>query len=89
MDKQVNKYSVLQCTGCGFTQEFEMPQYASRKHFYCPDCRKAHQSRKEECCIYCSYGSVPCPQQQVRLSQLHHAGETINANFLNNAADLL
>ena len=65
MDKQVKKYSVLKCAGCGFTQEFEMPLYASRKHFYCSNCNAVHESKSDECCIYCSYGTVPCPKEQL------------------------
>jgi hypothetical protein len=61
--------STITCAGCGSTLRCKMPLHASRTHFECPHCKAVFKTGEEECCIYCSYGSVPCPSAQLNGSR--------------------
>nr|CCA81611.1 conserved hypothetical protein [blood disease bacterium R229] len=32
----------------------------------CPGCHALLRPRPGDCCVFCSYGSVPCPPVQLR-----------------------
>ncbi|HET8553882.1 MAG TPA: GDCCVxC domain-containing (seleno)protein [Rhodanobacteraceae bacterium] len=56
--------STLTCPACGHQQQETMPTNACR-HFY--ECRHCHTLLKPlpgDCCVFCSYGNVPCPPVQ-------------------------
>lgn len=56
--------SVITCPRCGHRATEEMPTNACRYLYECAVCRALLKPRKGDCCVFCSYGSVPCPPVQ-------------------------
>lgn len=56
--------SVLTCPECGHSQEEEMPEDACVRFYDCPGCQAVIGPHAGDCCVFCSYGSVPCPPIQ-------------------------
>ncbi|WP_367304868.1 GDCCVxC domain-containing (seleno)protein [Ralstonia mannitolilytica] len=58
--------SVLTCPRCGHAQLERMPTDACQFFYACPNCRTLLRPKPRDCCVFCSFGSVPCPpiQQQ-------------------------
>ncbi|WP_081604569.1 GDCCVxC domain-containing (seleno)protein [Nafulsella turpanensis] len=66
MEVQLN--SVLICPSCGFEKEEVMPEDACQYFYACEDCKTVLKPKEGDCCVYCSYGSVPCPPIQLKKS---------------------
>ena len=60
--------SVLTCPACGQTSLERMPTDACLFFWNCPLCGARIQPKKGDCCVFCSYGSVPCPPVQAARS---------------------
>jgi hypothetical protein len=58
--------SVLTCPNCGVTHAEVMPTDACRFFYECSACGAKLRPRAGDCCVFCSYGSVPCPPVQAR-----------------------
>ena len=58
--------SVLTCPQCGFAQQEAMPTDACQFYYQCSNCDALLRPRAGDCCVFCSYGSVPCPSIQER-----------------------
>ncbi|MDC6177182.1 hypothetical protein C2I33_16815 [Ralstonia solanacearum] len=58
--------SVLTCPHCGLAWPQTMPTDACVFFAECPGCRALLRPRPGDCCVFCSYGSVPCPPIQLR-----------------------
>uniref|UniRef100_A0A832I4K7 Uncharacterized protein n=1 Tax=Eiseniibacteriota bacterium TaxID=2212470 RepID=A0A832I4K7_UNCEI len=56
--------SVLACPMCGARSEETMPENACVFFYECPSCSARLRPRPGDCCVFCSYGSVPCPPVQ-------------------------
>ncbi|CAN5921879.1 hypothetical protein BH24BAC1_BH24BAC1_27460 [soil metagenome] len=56
--------SVITCPICGHCQEEQMPTDACQFFYACGHCLEVLKPLKGDCCVYCSYGSVPCPPVQ-------------------------
>ena len=56
--------STITCPHCGFKQEEEMPTDACRYFYECGQCKSILKPVNGDCCVFCSYGSVPCPPVQ-------------------------
>jgi hypothetical protein len=56
--------SVLTCPSCGFRQVERMPTNACLFFWDCPRCGARARPLAGHCCVFCSYGSVPCPPMQ-------------------------
>ncbi len=56
--------SVITCPVCGFKKEEEMPTDACEFFYQCTKCKTILRPKEGDCCVYCSYGSVPCPPIQ-------------------------
>ena len=56
--------SIITCPDCGFSRTETMPQDACIWYWECPACRALVRPKPGDCCVYCSYGSVPCPPVQ-------------------------
>ncbi len=57
--------SVIACPSCGHRSEETMPTNACLYYYECTGCRKMLKPKSGDCCVFCSYGSVPCPPVQV------------------------
>ena len=56
--------SVLTCPECGFSKEETMPVDACQFYYDCGNCRGVLRPKAGDCCVFCSYGTVPCPPVQ-------------------------
>ncbi|NQY88230.1 MAG: hypothetical protein HRT51_10880 [Colwellia sp.] len=63
MTKIITK-STLTCPECGQRELLEMPTDACQWFYQCTTCKTLLKPLKGDCCIFCSYGSVPCPPIQ-------------------------
>ncbi len=57
--------STVRCPVCGVAQTETMPTDACQVRYQCVHCGETLRPRPGDCCIYCSYGSVPCPPIQI------------------------
>ena len=64
MDKTIILRSVITCPECGKEKEETMPTDACQYFYVCEGCRITLKPKKGDCCVFCSYGSVPCPPIQ-------------------------
>ena len=58
--------SVITCPSCGAAKLEPMPQNACQWSYECTACGKTLRPRPGDCCVFCSYGSVPCPPIQAQ-----------------------
>ncbi|WP_425529590.1 GDCCVxC domain-containing (seleno)protein [Prolixibacter denitrificans] len=56
--------SVITCPECGFQKEETMPENACSFFYECTNCHTILKPKEGDCCVYCSYGTVPCPPIQ-------------------------
>lgn len=58
--------STVTCPACGHRQEEEMP--GQLWSLACKGCGTVMHPPKGECCVFCAYGDVPCPDAQISRS---------------------
>ena len=56
--------SVIHCPACGFEKEEVLPTESCQFFYECTACQKVLRPKAGDCCVFCSYGSVPCPSKQ-------------------------
>jgi hypothetical protein len=56
--------STITCPSCGAQTQARMPTDACQFFWDCPACGELLKPRSGDCCVFCSYGSVPCPPVQ-------------------------
>jgi hypothetical protein len=56
--------SILTCPRCGVAKGESMPTDACVYFYECTGCHALLRPRAGDCCVFCSYGSVPCPPVQ-------------------------
>ncbi|WP_299727549.1 GDCCVxC domain-containing (seleno)protein [uncultured Tateyamaria sp.] len=57
-------HSTLTCPQCGHSKAEVMPTDACQWFYECEGCRVVLKPQAGDCCVYCSYGTVPCPPIQ-------------------------
>lgn len=57
--------STITCPHCGHQETEQMPTDACQFFWDCPKCGEKLKPKKGDCCVFCSYGSVPCPPIQL------------------------
>lgn len=57
--------SILTCPACGQLATETMPTDACQFFYDCTGCGALLKPLAGDCCVFCSYGSVPCPPVQV------------------------
>lgn len=62
--KSVVLESLLTCPHCGFATREVMPTDACQFFYECRNCNRLLRPKSGDCCVFCSYGSVPCPPVQ-------------------------
>jgi len=62
--KEISLESTLCCPECKFAVSELMPTDRCVWYWECPGCGVLLRPKAGDCCIYCSYGSVPCPPVQ-------------------------
>ncbi|MGO4405166.1 GDCCVxC domain-containing (seleno)protein [Bosea sp. RAF48] len=56
--------SVLTCPKCGHQAPEAMPTDACQFFYECKGCGILLRPKEGDCCVFCSYGDVPCPPIQ-------------------------
>ena len=57
--------SVLTCPHCGFAAAETMPTDSCLYFYECTSCHTLLRPTPGDCCVFCSYGSAPCPPIQM------------------------
>ncbi|HKW53947.1 MAG TPA: GDCCVxC domain-containing (seleno)protein [Stellaceae bacterium] len=60
--------SVITCPTCGFAKSETMPTDACQFFYECTSCGAVLRPNSGDCCVFCTFGSVPCPPVQARSS---------------------
>lgn len=61
---EVKSHSEITCPHCGHRKVEEMPTDACQFFYECGACHVRVHPKPGDCCVFCSYGSVPCPPVQ-------------------------
>jgi hypothetical protein len=56
--------STVTCPHCGHQETETMPIDACQFFYDCKGCGVVLRPNDGDCCVFCSYGSVPCPPMQ-------------------------
>jgi len=56
--------STITCPHCGYRQVETMPTDACQFFYECKRCGAVLRPTPGDCCVFCSFGSVPCPPRQ-------------------------
>ena len=56
--------STITCPKCGHRAEERMPINACLFFYDCSGCHTRLKPKPGDCCVFCSYGTVPCPPIQ-------------------------
>jgi len=62
--------SVITCPECRHQQIERMPEYSCAIAYTCTTCGTMLFPLPGDCCVFCSYGTAPCPAIQIE----RHAG---------------
>ncbi|MBN9467613.1 MAG: hypothetical protein J0J10_02460 [Bosea sp.] len=57
-------HSEITCPECGHRKREAMPEGACQFFYECEWCGSVLRPKPGDCCVFCSYGSVPCPPIQ-------------------------
>jgi len=60
--------STITCPACGHQSAEIMPTDYCQYFYDCTSCGAHLKPKEGDCCVYCSYGSVPCPPIQEQRS---------------------
>lgn len=56
--------STITCPHCGNEKIEQMPADACQYFYQCEQCQKVLKPKAGDCCVFCSYGTNPCPSVQ-------------------------
>ncbi len=56
--------STITCPECGRQNSSTMPTDACLIVYECETCRAMLKPKVGDCCVFCSYGTIPCPPRQ-------------------------
>lgn len=56
--------STITCPTCGHAATETMPADSCQWFYECTSCHNVLKPLPGDCCVYCSYGTVPCPPIQ-------------------------
>lgn len=57
--------STITCPKCAHEDTEEMPTDFCQYFYDCKSCKEVLKPKKGDCCVFCSYGTVPCPPVQI------------------------
>jgi len=64
MTETIELNSTITCPECEHVSTEKMPTDACQFFWECPSCKSVVKPLAGDCCVYCSYGTVPCPPIQ-------------------------
>jgi hypothetical protein len=56
--------STITCPNCGWQETETMPTDACQYYYDCKGCGILLRPKPRDCCVFCSYGSMPYPSIQ-------------------------
>jgi len=56
--------SLITCPHCNHQKLEIMPEDYCQWFYECENCHVLLKPRGKDCCVFCSYGTVPCPPIQ-------------------------
>jgi hypothetical protein len=56
--------SVITCPLCGHQAREQMPTDACQFFYVCTGCDERLRPAPGDCCVFCSFGTTPCPPKQ-------------------------
>ncbi|MCK7611448.1 GDCCVxC domain-containing (seleno)protein [Roseibium sediminicola] len=57
--------SALTCPVCGHVETEIMPTDSCQWFYECKACHEMLKPKEGDCCVFCSYATVPCPPIQL------------------------
>ena len=54
----------VDCPHCGHSARETMPTTFCQFFYECTSCHELLNAKEGDCCVFCSYGNVPCPSSQ-------------------------
>ncbi len=64
MTREIQLQSTLTCPHCGHRSTLDMPTDACLFFHECAGCGELLRPKAGDCCVFCSWGDVPCPPIQ-------------------------
>jgi hypothetical protein len=58
------KESAITCPDCGYQKKEQMPETSCQFFYECESCKMVLKPDTDDCCVFCSYGTVACPPVQ-------------------------
>lgn len=62
--KDLNLESTITCPECGLQKRETMPLNSCRVYYECQKCKATLRPKTGDCCVFCSFGTTPCPPIQ-------------------------
>lgn len=79
---QTTQTSIIRCPACNTKTKVQMPTERCQFFWDCPACGAVVRPEAGDCCVFCSYGSVPCPPVQQAASESNAStGNAPNKNL--------
>jgi len=63
-DFEIKLQSNITCPQCGHSEIETMPTDACQFYYDCKGCGALLRPNQGDCCVFCSFGTVPCPPIQ-------------------------
>lgn len=64
MSSDITLESTITCPSCGHSELEIMPTDACQWFYDCKACGVLLKPTGSDCCVFCSFGTVPCPPVQ-------------------------
>ncbi|RME32702.1 MAG: hypothetical protein D6786_09835 [Gammaproteobacteria bacterium] len=64
MSREPTLESTITCPRCGHRSREIMPTDSCQWFWECPGCHELLRPKPGDCCVFCSWGDVPCPPVQ-------------------------
>jgi len=63
---EIQLESVIRCPKCGHMRQETMPSDFCLIRYQCAACGSILAPKQGDDCVFCSFGSVPCPSVQLK-----------------------
>ena len=64
MNSKVTLESVITWPECDHQAKEQMPTDSCLWFYECESCHEILKPKRGDCCVFCSYGTMPCPSIQ-------------------------
>ncbi|WP_296705753.1 GDCCVxC domain-containing (seleno)protein [Algoriphagus sp.] len=64
MEKEIILKSKITCPNCDYQKVEIMPTDSCQFFYECENCHEILKPKSGDCCVFCSYGTIPCPPIQ-------------------------